>query len=124
MRGISTEFGTIRITQERGKYQHNAIDLLAPPRSVVWAAQDGVVVIKNRYAHSGNTVGIDHGCGVISLYFHLEDFANIEIGDSIKKGSPLGKEGTTGYSNGYHVHWELRVMNIAVDPMQWTKPDF
>ncbi|MGC2310258.1 MAG: M23 family metallopeptidase [Candidatus Babeliaceae bacterium] len=124
MRGVSTEFGTIRITQERGKYQHNAVDILGTPRSVVWAAQDGTIVIKNRYAHSGLTVGIDHGCGVISLYFHLENFANIEIGDTVKKGSPVGTLGMSGYASGYHLHFELRVMNVAIDPIQWTKPDF
>lgn len=124
MRGISTEFGTIRTTQERGKYPHNAIDLLGTPKSVVWAAQDGVIALKNRYAHSGYTVGIDHGCGVMSLYFHLDSMADVNIGDKIKKGQPVGKLGNSGYASGYHLHWEMRVNNIAVDPMQWTKHDF
>lgn len=125
MTGVSTEFGTIRTTQDRGKYAHNAIDLLARPKSVVWAAQDGVVVLKERYAHSGLTVGVDHGCGVITLYYHLDSFApNLEIGKNIKKGTPLGTLGMTGYASGYHLHWEMRIYNIQVDPMQWTKHDF
>jgi murein DD-endopeptidase MepM/ murein hydrolase activator NlpD len=124
MSGISTAFGTLRTTQSRGKYRHDAIDLLATPRSVIWASQDGVVVIKERYAHSGNTIVLDHGCGVLSIYFHLEDFAPIGLGDVVKKGKPVGTLGMTGYATGYHLHWELRVNNVPVDPMQWTKHDF
>lgn len=121
MRGISTDFGVLRTTQERGKYRHNAVDLLGTPRAVVWADQDGVIVIKDRFVHSGNTICIDHGCGVISLFFHLDDFANVAVGQKIKKGSPIGTLGKTGYASGYHLHWEVRIHNIQVDPMQWTK---
>ena len=124
LRGISTEFGTVRVTQERGKYQHNAIDVLGAPKSVIWAPQDGIVVLKNRYAHSGNTLVIDHGYGILSLFFHLDSFGNNAIGDKIKKGNPLGTLGMTGYASGYHLHWEMRIMMIPIDPMQWTKHDF
>jgi len=125
MTGITTDFGVQRIAQERGCYTHKAIDMVAAaPRSVVWASQSGVVILKNRYVHSGNTIIIDHGYGILSMYFHLETFANIEVGQKIRKGNPVGTMGKTGYANGYHLHWEIRVNNIAVDPMQWTKRDF
>ena len=126
MSGMSTEFGLIRTTQHKGRYAHKAVDLVAPaPRSLVWAAQDGIVVLKERYQHTGYVIVLDHGYGILTLYFHLEDFTpNIKIGDVIKKGKPLGLMGKTGYAKGYHLHWELRVNNIAVDPMQWTKKDF
>ncbi|MBA3953814.1 M23 family metallopeptidase [Candidatus Dependentiae bacterium] len=123
-RQITTDFGVIRTTQERGLRQHKALDLYNTPRSVVWAPQDGIVALKNRYAHSGNTIVIDHGYGVLSLIFHLDSFANIEVGEKIKRGNPVGYLGKTGYATGYHVHWEMRVNNIAIDPMQWTKHDF
>ena len=121
LQGVSTEFGTIRTTQQYGKYRHDALDILAPPRSVVWASQDGVVVIKDTFERSGNTVVIDHGCGVVTMYFHLDSFANIEVGQSILRGKPVGYLGKSGYASGYHLHWELRVNNIAVDPMEWTQ---
>ncbi len=121
---ITCDFGTIRTTQEKGRYMHKALDVINAPRSVVWATQDGVVALKERYAHSGNTVVIDHGCGVLSLFFHLEDFADIQVGQKVSKGNPIGTLGKTGYATGYHLHWELRVNNIAVDPMQWTKQTF
>ena len=125
MTGITTEFGIQRVAQERGCYVHKAIDMVAAaPRSVVWASQSGIVVLKDRYAHSGNTIIIDHGWGILSMYFHLETYANIEVGQKIRKGNPVGTMGKTGYANGYHLHWEIRVGNIAVDPMQWTKREF
>lgn len=125
MTGITTEFGIQRVAQERGCYVHKAIDMVASaPRSVVWASQSGIVVLKDRYAHSGNTIIIDHGHGILSMYFHLETYANIEVGQKVRKGNPVGTMGKTGYANGYHLHWEIRVGNVAVDPMQWTKRDF
>jgi len=124
IKSISTEFGTVRTTQHRGKYAHNAVDLIGTPKTVVWAPQDGIVVIKDRFVHSGNTVVIDHGCGVLSMFYHLDSFANINVGDTIRKGKPVGTLGKTGYATGFHLHWEMRIHNIAIDPMQWIKNDF
>lgn len=121
---ITCEFGTIRTTQERGRYMHRALDLVNAPRSVVWAPQNGIVVHMGRYIHSGNTVIIDHGCGILSLFFHLDNFADIKAGQKIAQGNPLGTIGKTGYATGYHLHWEMRVNNIPIDPIQWTKQNF
>ena len=121
---ISCEFGTIRTTPEKGRYMHKGIDLANAPRSVVWAPQDGIVVLKERYDFTGNTVVIDHGLGIFTLFFHLDSFADIAVGQKIKKGNPVGTEGKTGYATGFHLHWEMRIDNVQVDPMQWTKPSF
>ena len=120
MKGITTDFGVIRTSQERGRKVHKALDLVADPRSVVWASNNGVVVLKDRFTHTGHTVVIDHGYGVLSLYCHLADYTDINVGQRVKKGHPLGHMGKTGYASGDHLHWEIRVKNIAVDPMQWT----
>jgi murein DD-endopeptidase MepM/ murein hydrolase activator NlpD len=117
---VTTEFGTVRTTQHKGRYAHKALDIINSPKSVVWSTQDGKVVLKDRFAFSGNTVVIDHGMGVLSLFFHLDNFADIKEGDKIAKGEPIGTIGKTGYADGYHLHWEMRVDNIPVDPMQWT----
>lgn len=121
---VSTEFGTLRTTQHKGRYAHKALDVLNLPKSVVWAPHDGIVVLKDRFAYSGNTVVIDHGLGILSLLCHLDSFANVEVGDKIIKGNPIGTIGKTGYASGYHLHWEMRLCNVAIDPMQWTKPVF
>ena len=118
---MNTPFGEIRMTSELGRYMHRGVDLIDNPKAVVWASQHGRVVIKDRFLISGNTVVLDHGCGVFTLYFHLENFADINVGDIVKKGNPIGRLGMTGYANGYHLHWELRVRNVSVDPLEWTK---
>lgn len=117
---MSTPFGEIRMTAERGRYMHKGIDLINRPKCVVWAAQDGKVIIKDRFFLTGNTVVLDHGLGVFTLYAHLEEFADLEVGEMLKKGNPVGKLGMTGYATGYHLHWELRVNNMPVDPIEWT----
>ena len=124
IKAVTTDFGTVRTTQHRGLYAHKAVDVTNTPRSVVWSTQDGIVVLKDRFAHSGNTVAVDHGYGIVSLFFHLDNFANINAGDKIKRGNPVGTLGMTGHATGYHLHWEMRVNNIAVDPLQWIKPGF
>jgi murein DD-endopeptidase MepM/ murein hydrolase activator NlpD len=124
MTRVSCEYGMKRVTQEKGCYMHKAVDLAGMPRTVVWAPQDGIVVIKNKYKSSGNTVVIDHGLGIFTLLFHLDSFSNVNVGDKIRRGSPVGKMGMTGYATGYHLHWEMRINNIHVDPLQWTKLDF
>lgn len=103
---------------------HKALDVINLPKSVVWATQDGVVALKERYDVSGNTVVIDHGHGILSLFYHLDDFADLEVGQKIAQGKPVGTLGKTGYATGYHLHWEMRVRNNPVDPMQWTQETF
>ena len=121
---VTCEFGTVRTTQQKGRYAHRALDVINAPKSVVWATQNGVVALKDRFGGSGNTVIVDHGMGILSLFFHLEDFANISVGQKIAKGNPIGTIGKTGYATGYHLHWEMRVNGVPVDPMQWTKAIF
>jgi hypothetical protein len=121
---VSCEFGTIRTTQHKGRYAHKAVDVINTPKSVVWAPQDGTVVLKERFDASGNTIVIDHGYGILSMFFHLDDFAKIDVGTKIAKGNPIGTLGKTGYATGYHLHWEMRVNNVAIDPLQWTQNTF
>ncbi len=121
---ISTEFGVLRTTQERGLYAHKAVDIVNTPKSVIWAPQAGKVVIKDRYTFSGNTVVLDHGCGIFSLFFHLDSMPDdIQVGKMVQKGNKIGTLGKTGYATGYHLHWEMRINNTPIDPMQWIKPN-
>jgi hypothetical protein len=118
---VTCEYGTIRTTQHKGRYAHKAIDVINTPKSVVWAPQEGTVIIKDRFGPSGNTVVLDHGLGVFSLFYHLDNFADVEIGQKVCQGNPIGTIGKTGFATGYHLHWEMRINNIPVDPLQWTK---
>lgn len=121
---VTCEYGTIRTTQHKGRYAHKALDVINLPKSVVWAPQEGVVVLKDRFAPSGNTVVVDHGLGILSLFYHLDSFADIEVGQKVMQGNPIGTIGKTGFATGYHLHWEMRINNVPVDPMQWIKMAF
>ena len=68
-------------------------------KSVVWATQDGKIVLKDRYVYSGNTVVIDHGYGILSLFFHLDSFADITVGDPSLNEESIGTLGKTGYAS-------------------------
>ena len=116
---VSTGFGVRRISREYGRYSHEGIDLIATPKGPVWACQDGILVIKDEYEHTGKTVVIDHGCGIISIYGHLDNYILAPVGSSIKKGNIIGWIGKTGYATGYHLHFEMRINNTPVNPMQW-----
>lgn len=124
MTKITCAFGTERMSQERGQYRHAALDLIGALKSIIWAPQDGVVVIKDRFKIGGNCVVIDHGCAVLTSLGHLDSFSDIRVGDTIKRGAPVGIMGKTGYATGAHLHWEMRVNDVRVDPMQWTQQTF
>lgn len=121
---ITCDFGTIRTTKHKGRYMHKALDVANAPKSVIWAPQSGIVVLKERYEDAGNTVIIDHGWGVLSLFYHLDTFADVAVGQMVAQGNPIGTIGKTGHATGYHLHWEMRVNDVAVDPMQWTTATF
>ena len=67
----------------------------------------------------GNTVGLDHGQGVETIYMHMEKLA-VEPGTLVKQGDVLGYVGTTGRSSGPHLHWTLYVNAVQVNPAQWV----
>jgi murein DD-endopeptidase MepM/ murein hydrolase activator NlpD len=68
----------------------------------------------------GNVVILDHGAGVYTTYAHLQR-ADVDVGAEVKPGQPIGRVGTTGFSTGPHLHWELWVGGANVDPLDWTK---
>jgi murein DD-endopeptidase MepM/ murein hydrolase activator NlpD len=66
----------------------------------------------------GNAVMIDHGGGVVTGYWHLQRIA-VQPGTLVHAGDVIGEVGTTGLSTGPHLHWEMRIGGVAVDPLQW-----
>jgi murein DD-endopeptidase MepM/ murein hydrolase activator NlpD len=123
---VTTEFGVIRTSFEKGRYRHDAVDFAAAPKSPVWACQDGIIVLKDSVRSNigyGNCIAIDHGVGLISLYAHLDSMSNVEVGQAVKKGTILGTVGMTGYATGYHLHWEMRLFDVKINPLEWVKDD-
>lgn len=100
---------------------HAGEDFSAPPGTPVYAPADGRVVLADELFVRGNAVVLDHGNGVYTGYWHLLALAVAE-GDQVTRGQLLGKVGSTGLSTGAHLHWELRIAGMAVDPLQWVAP--
>jgi len=99
---------------------HGGQDFQAEAGAPVAAPASGVVALAEPLKVRGNSVWIDHGLGVYSGYFHLSEIA-VKVGQRVKPGDLLGRVGSTGLSTGPHIHWEVRVRGIAVDPLEWTE---
>jgi len=97
---------------------HLGIDLASTAYSVVFAANTGKVVFANILGIYGNTVIIDHGFGLFSLYAHLSRI-DVTKGTEIKKEQPIGLTGMTGMAGGDHLHFSMIVHNVFVNPIEW-----
>lgn len=102
---------------------HTGVDYAAPEGQPVLAPADGVVVFSDELELRGGVVIIDHGLGVMTGYYHLLERA-VQSGDAVTAGQIIGRVGTTGLSSGPHLHWDLRIMNVPVDPLQWLERAF
>ena len=101
------------------KHFHTGIDLSAPLGTPVMAAADGVVVaVGHGPTGYGNFVVIAHGGGIMTLYGHLL-VTQATVGQKVVRGQVIGLEGSTGYSTGPHLHFELRVYDQVTDPMPY-----
>lgn len=116
---LSSNFGSRvdPITGKKGAF-HSGLDIAAPGGTDVLAAENGKVIVAQLYGGYGNTVIIDHGNGVWTLYAHMRSI-NVSKGDSVDRGDQVGAVGTTGRSTGNHLHFEVRVNERAVDPKQY-----
>jgi len=97
---------------------HWGVDLASLANSPVPAGNDGVVVWADFLGIYGNTVILDHGCGLFSLYGHLSTIATAK-GDQVKKGQTIGSTGFTGLAGGDHLHFGMYLWGTPVNPAEW-----
>jgi murein DD-endopeptidase MepM/ murein hydrolase activator NlpD len=117
----SSPFGSRRTYGSgTGLSAHAGEDFAVLPGTPVLAPAAGAVVLAERLFVRGNAVVIDHGRGVYSGYWHMQSL-NVKAGDQVLPGQVLGLVGNTGLSTGAHLHWEMRVDGVAVDPLQWVE---
>jgi poly-gamma-glutamate capsule biosynthesis protein CapA/YwtB (metallophosphatase superfamily) len=100
--------------------QHLGVDLDADTGTPVYAINDGKVVGVLKLINYGNTVVIDHGVGIFSLYLHLDEF-KVSLGQKVKKDDVVGLSGSTGYSIGPHLHFSVKVNGSSIEPIEFIK---
>jgi murein DD-endopeptidase MepM/ murein hydrolase activator NlpD len=97
---------------------HVGFDLASTKQSPVPAANAGQVAVAGPLTIYGNTVIVDHGLGLQTLYAHLSSI-DVKPGDKIARGQELGRSGTTGLAVGDHLHFEILVSGVSVTPIEW-----
>ncbi|UCF94979.1 MAG: M23 family metallopeptidase [Desulfobacterales bacterium] len=97
---------------------HLGIDLAALANSEVPVANAGKVALVGNVGIYGNTVLVDHGFGLFSMYSHLSRI-DVKEGDILAKGAPLGRTGSTGLAGGDHLHFSILIHNTFVNPIEW-----
>ena len=114
----SSPYGRRRYVNGKWWGQHNGSDIKAPSGAPIVASNGGRVVLSEHLpALRGNCVVIDHGCNVFSLYLHLSK-RDVQVGQNVARGQRIGSVGSTGFSTGPHLHWEVRVGWEPVDPVK------
>jgi murein DD-endopeptidase MepM/ murein hydrolase activator NlpD len=117
---VTGTFGQRSIINGERKSPHTGLDLTGKMGMPVKAVNDGHIVFIGDHFFTGNSVVIDHGGEIFSMYFHLSKI-NVNKGDKIKKGEILGQVGSTGRSTEPHLHWGMRVDGMRVDPVVFVK---
>jgi len=119
-KALGTPFGVRRIINNIPKNPHSGVDITADEGEPVRAPNDGVVILVDDQFYSGNSVVLDHGQGIYTMFFHLSMF-KVKYGQAVRKGDVIAFVGSTGRATGAHLHWGARVQGAKVDPLALIK---
>lgn len=116
---ISSGFGPRKSPFTGRLTMHEGIDIAGPDGSAILATADGVITRSeyNKYGY-GNLIEINHGYGYSTKYGHLKKRV-VKIGDKVKRGQVIGYRGNTGRSKGTHLHYEVSINNVPVNPLNY-----
>jgi murein DD-endopeptidase MepM/ murein hydrolase activator NlpD len=104
-------------------YLHTGLDICGQIGDPIYASADGVVVFAGPLTVRGNATMIDHGLGVYSAYMHQSEIL-VNVGDHVEQGQLIGRVGNTGRVEGPHLHFEILIGGVQVDPLEWLDKVF
>lgn len=120
---FSSIFGLRRIYNNQKRIRrHTGLDIAAPVGTQIKSPAKGTVIRTGSYFFTGNTVFIDHGQGLISMYCHLNK-TDVKAGQALEQGQKIGTVGMTGRVSGPHLHWVISLNNTKVDPKLFLPKD-
>lgn len=117
----TSTFGTRRLYNGKPRSPHPGLDLRAAEGTPIHSSGPGRVVVAQDLYYSGNTVIVDHGGGLYTIYAHLS-FIQVSEGSEVEQGQVLGLSGATGRVTGPHLHWGAKIGNRPFDPMALVDP--
>ncbi|WP_029894466.1 M23 family metallopeptidase [Desulfohalovibrio reitneri] len=115
---VTSEFG-YRTSPFTGKREfHKGLDISSPMGTPIYAPAKGKIIFTGRDGSYGNSIAVDHGTGVVTKYAHLHRSA-VKRGQEVARGELIGYVGNTGRSTGPHLHYEVRLNGVPVNPMRY-----
>lgn len=114
---VTSPFGLRRIINGWPRSPHGGVDLKASMGTEIVASNHGQVVLREELFFSGKSIILDHGGGLYTMYFHLQDF-HVAKDSQARKGDLIGRAGMSGRTTGPHLHWGARLNGARVDPFE------